>query len=81
MGEIPIPNGDPIALRAPVLEEMEKLEILSDELLAAYKKLPAESIARKFGVPLVFVRGRTSVKDPVLETVNSEMSFSPAFAT
>jgi hypothetical protein len=81
VAEIPIGNGDPKAVKAPVLEEMENTEIgFEGAMVATYKYAPAGSIAIKSGVPLVLIRGDTSVSVP-LETVNSEISLSPEFAT
>lgn len=72
---------DPKAVKAPVLEEMENTEIgFEGAMVATYKYAPAGSIAIKSGVPLVLIRGDTSVSVP-LETVNSEISLSPEFAT
>ena len=82
VAEIPIGNGDPKAVKAPLLEEMENTEMLFEgEMVATYKYAPAGSTARKIGVPFVVVRGVTSVRVPLLETVNNEISLSPAFAT
>ena len=82
VAEIPIGNGDPTAVKAPLLEEMENAEMLFEgELVATYKNPPAGSMARKIGVPFVVVRGVTSVRVPLLETVNNEISLSPEFAT
>jgi hypothetical protein len=77
----PMGNGDPTAVKTPVLEEIENAEMLFDgELVATYKNAPAGSMARKSGVPFVVIRGVTSVRVP-LETVNNEISLSPEFAT
>jgi hypothetical protein len=82
VAETPIGNGDPTAVKAPLLEEMENPEMLFEgEAVATYKNAPAGSMARKIGVPFVVVRGVTSLRAPLLETVNNEISLSPAFAT
>jgi hypothetical protein len=82
VAETPIGNGDPTAVKAPLLEEMENTEMLFEgEVEATYKNAPAGSMARKTGVPFVVVRGVTSVRVPLLETVNSEISLSPELAT
>ena len=82
VAETPIGNGDPKAVKAPLLEEMENTEMLFEaEVVATYKYAPAGSMTRKTGVPLVVVRGVTSLRVPLLETVNNEISLSPAFAT
>jgi hypothetical protein len=75
-------NGDPTAVKAPLLEEMENTEMLFEgEVVATYKKAPAGSMARKTGGPFVVARGVTSLSVPLLETVNNEISLSPTFAT
>jgi hypothetical protein len=81
VAETPIGNGDPTAVKAPLLE-MENTEMLFEgEAVATYKNAPAGSMDRKTGVPFVAVRGVTSLRTPLLETVNNEISLSPAFAT
>src|ERR1700730_307266 len=82
VAETPIGNGDPTVVKAPLLEEIENTEMLFEgELVATYKNPPAGSMAKKIGVPFVVVRGVTSVRVPLLETVNNEISLSPEFAT
>jgi hypothetical protein len=72
---------DPKAVKTPVLEAMENTEIgFEGAVVATYKNAPAGSIAIKSGVPLVLIRGDTSVSVP-WETVKSEISLSAAFAT
>src|ERR1700694_528992 len=48
--EIPIGNGDPTAVKAPLIDEMVNTEMLFDgEQVAAHQYAPAGSMARKIG--------------------------------
>src|SRR2546430_5589602 len=81
-GETPTGKGDPpTAARVPSLEEIENTEMSREVALAAYRKVPPESIARIIGVVPAAALGMTSLITPLLPIVNKETSFSVELAT
>src|SRR5690349_19603924 len=77
---LPIGKAAPTGVSAPELASIEKTEIVLEPEFATYKKLPAASMANKFGDVPTMVRGVTSVSAPSVATVNSETSLSPLLA-